>query len=248
MAVEVIVGAIAVVVAAVGAGLSYSASQDAAAQQKDIAAQNFALQTQSINQQAAASSLQAQIAQQLASNEKMTMDRNAVTLEQQAAVNTAAGADNMKRTREDYARMLAAQRAQIGKSGVVDTTGSPLQLLSATATQEQRAADGVLFQTESDRRNLFREADNQRAQGVSAEMGIYDAQARGSAAQLSASNQLSQAQMNLYSSNAAASGIARQGQAALLSSAGNLGFQTYQTLNPRTSTAGTVNNYYTGRS
>lgn len=222
MGIETIIAIAAVAVSAVGAGLSYSAANDAADTQSNIAAINAQAQAHAIRQQEQAASLQAQINQTIASNEKAAMDRNAAVLEEQARVNTAAGAENLKRTRDDYARMLAAQRAQIGKSGVVDTTGSPLSILTATAAEEQRAADNVLFETENQRRSLFREADNQRAQGVAAEMGIFDAQARGAAAHQSASNQLAQSQIDMYSAQASAAGMRRQATANLISSAGQI--------------------------
>lgn len=228
MGIEVIVGIIGVVVAAAGAGLAYSSSQDAAKAQKESALANFNAQAAAARQAGEAQSMQARIAAQIASNEKAAMDRNAVTLEQQASVNGQAGNENRRRTREDYARMIAAQRAQIGKSGITDTTGSPMSLLAASAVGEQQAVDEQLYQTEQQKRGLFREADNQRAQGSAALMDVFGAQARGGAARLSATQQLGQAQLDLYSSNAAASGMARQGTANLIASAGNIGQSAYK--------------------
>jgi hypothetical protein len=227
MGIEVIVGIIGVVVAAAGAGLAYSSSQDAAKSQKESALANFNAQSAAARQAGEAQSMQARIAAQIASNEKASMDRNALTLEQQASVNTQAGSENRRRTREDYARMIAAQRAQIGKSGVVDTSGSPMSLLAASAVGEQQAVDEQLYQTEGQRRGLFREADNQRNQGTAALMDVFGAQARGGAARLSATNQLGQAQLDLYSSNAAASGMARQGTANLIASGGSIAKSAY---------------------
>ncbi|CAB4163472.1 hypothetical protein UFOVP813_24 [uncultured Caudovirales phage] len=224
----VILAAASLIVSAVGVGLAYTSSQAAAKQQQSAAMANYNAQTIAARQAGEAQSMQARISAQIASNEKATMDRNAITLEQQASVNTQVGNENARRTREDFARMVAAQRAAIGKSGVVDTSGSPMQLLAASAEGEQIAVSDARFQTEGQRRGLFREADNQRAQGVAAEMNVFDAQARGGAAKLSAQNQLGQAQLDLYSSTAAAKGMARQGFANAISGIGNIAQNAYQ--------------------
>lgn len=190
-------GFIGVLLNAFGIGMDFMGGQSQAKKQEELAMLNFQIQQDQFNQQREATTLNTVIQQQIASNEKSALERNAVTLEQQAAANTAAGRENMRRTREDYARMLAAQRAQIGKAGVVDTTGSPLQLLAATAEEEQRAVDELHFQTESQRRGLFREADNQRAEAYNAGMDIYGAQARGGAAKIQAQHALTSANFDM---------------------------------------------------
>jgi hypothetical protein len=215
-------GIVSLVVGAVGAGLQFVSAQRAAATQERLGALNYQLQADSLRQQRQVAGMQSLINQQLASNEKATLERNAGVLEQQASVNTAAGRENARRTREDYARLLAAQRAQIAKAGVADTTGSPLSLLAATAEEEQRAVDEVHFQTETQRRNLFREADNQRSEGLRAEMDIYGAQAVAGAAKLQAQNALSQAHLDLLGVKANAAGMKRAAWGNLLASGGNL--------------------------
>lgn len=221
---------------AVGTGLSFFGQRSAAKQQNATAMLNFQMQSQQIQQQREASGLQSAIQQTIASNEKAAMDRNAQVLEQQAGVATAAGNENMKRTRADYARILASQRAQLGASGVADTTGSPLQMLAFTAEEGQRAADETLFQTEQQRRNLFREADNQRAQGLAAEMDIYGAQARGGAAKLQASNAMAQAQMDLASVRQNSAAMKRSAWGELIGGIGGLVNQAHSTYRrtPRT--------------
>ena len=220
-------GIISLIVGAVGAGLQYRASRQAATQQNALANLNFQMQSDSIRQQREAAGMQSLINQQMASQEKAALDRNAAVLEQQAGVNTQAGRENVKRTREDYARMLAAQRAQIGKSGLADTTGSPLSMLADTAMEEQRAVDEIAFQTEGQRRNLFREADNQRLEGQRAEMDIYGAQATAGAAKLQASNALSQANLDLLGAQASSRGMRRAATGNLIASAGHLAQQAY---------------------
>lgn len=182
---------------AFGIGMDAKNGMDAYKTQKKMAELNFQMQSDAINQQRQASTMQAAINSQLASSEKAALERNASVLEQQAGVVTSVGRENARRTREDFARMLATQRSSLAKSGLLDTTGSPLQMLAATAEQEQRAVDEQNYQTESQRRGLFREADNQRTEGDLASIGILDAQARGGAASLQAQNALTQSTMTL---------------------------------------------------
>lgn len=192
-----VLGFIGPLLSAFGVGAEFFGGQASAKKQEELAMLNFQIQQDQFNFQRESSSMQSQIQQQIASNEKAALERNAVTLEQQANVATTAGRENARRTREDYARMLAAQRAQIAKAGVVDTTGSPLSLLAATAEQEQRAVDELAFQTEGQRRQLFREADNQRAVAFNAGLDIYSAQAQAGAAKLQAQNALTEANFNM---------------------------------------------------
>jgi len=125
--------------------------------------------------------------------------------------------------------MMAAQRAQIGKGGIVDTTGSPLSMLADNAMEEQRAVDDVAFQTESQRRGLFREADNQRTEGLRAEMDIYGAQATAGAAKLQASNALTQANFDLMGAQASSRGMRRSATGQLIGAVGGLAQQAYST-------------------
>ncbi len=190
-------GIIGPILSAFGAGVGFLGGQDQAKQQMQMASLNFQMSAQNIQQQQEAATMQSAINQQIAANEKAGLERNANVLEKQAQAVTDAGSQNAQRTREDYARMLAAQRAQIAKSGVADSTGSPLSMLAETAAQEQRAVDETLFQTEGQRRGLFTEAGNQRTDSYNLGIDILNSQAQAGAARLRAQNQMTQSSLEL---------------------------------------------------
>jgi hypothetical protein len=206
---------------AFGAGVGFLGGQDQAKQQMQMASLNFQMQQQSIQQTQEASTMQSAINQQIAANEKTGLERNANMLEKQAQMVTAAGSQNAQRTRQDYAAMLAAQRAQIAKSGVADTTGSPLSLLAETAAQEQRAVDESLFQTEGQRRGLFTEAGNQRVDAYNVGINILDSQAQAGAAKLRAQNALTQSELDLSKEKSIYAAAKRSNWAQLLNSLGS---------------------------
>ncbi|MEN3940670.1 hypothetical protein WJU23_05195 [Prosthecobacter sp. SYSU 5D2] len=222
-----ILGIASLLIGAVGTGLSYASSVSAAKTQDKIAGVNAANQVLAINQQRETAGMQSRINQQMAANERAALERNAVALEDQAEAVSAANRENTRRTRQDYQRFLATQRAQIGASGVSDATGSPLSLLSATAEEEQRAADEIRFQDEGQRRSLFREADNQRIAGDMAKMQITGYQIQAGAARQAASTALAQSRLDLMSANAASNGMRNQAIGGLFSSVGGLTGQAY---------------------
>ena len=213
------------ILSAFGAGVGFLGGQDQAKQQMQMAQLNFQMQQQSITQQQEASTMQSAINQQIAANEKTGLERNANMLEKQAQMMTAAGSQNAQRTREDYARMLAAQRAQIAKSGVADTTGSPLSMLAETAAQEQRAVDESLFQTEGQRRGLFTEAGNQRVDAYNTGIDILNSQAQAGAANLRAQNALTQSSLDLAKEKSIYAASKRSNWAQLLNSLGGASSQ-----------------------
>lgn len=222
-----ILGIASLLVTAVGAGLSYASSVSAANTQDKIAGANAANQVQAIAQQREAASMQSRINAQMAANERAAFDRNATALEQQAEAVSAANRENTRRTRQDYQRHIGALRAQLGANGVADASESPLALLSQVAQQEQQAADEIRFTDEGQRRNLFREADNQRISGDMAKLQITGYQLQAGAAKQAAANALAQSRLDLMSANAASNGMRNQAIGGLFSSIGGLTGQAY---------------------
>jgi hypothetical protein len=221
MATEVILGVAALVVGAVGAGVSYSASTRAASAQEAIGLANAQAQTQALRQQGEVASMQAMINQSLADKDRQAAVANAKALEQQAEVGTRVSMENTRRGREEMARAMSIQRAQIAKSGFVDTTGSPLQLLASSAEEEQRMADEMRYQDEISRRSLFREAAMQRNQGTLAGISGIGALAGGAAARAQAAAGQTQAQLDLYSERAGAAGRRSAAVGSLLGDVGS---------------------------
>jgi len=221
-------GIIGPILQAFGAGSSFFGGNDEAKMQMNMANLNFQMNAQNIQEQQQASTMQSAINQQIAANEKAALERNANVLEQQAGAVTAAGQQNALRTRQDYEAMIASQRAQIAKSGVADTTGSPLQLLAASAANEQRAVDENLFQTEGQRRGLFTEAGNQRTDAYNVGIDILNSQADAGAAKLRAQNAMTQSSLDLAQAQNNYSAQKRAQFSQLLSSLGGAASQSSQ--------------------
>ena len=216
---------VAIGLSAVGAGLSYVATTSAASQQSQLALLNAQAQTQAATQQGQLGAMQASINQTLAEKDAAAAEANARVLEQQAALGTDAAQSNVKKTREDYARILAAQRVQAAKAGVADTTGSPLELLMQTAVREQNAADQIRYEDEVNRRGLFGGAVEARNQGVLARIQGLSQQSQAAGARGNAAAAIAQAKLEMYSQRASADGLRGQAFGGLLSSAGGLALQ-----------------------
>ncbi len=220
--------AIGAVASAVGAGVSYYAANQAADTQAEMAALNAQAQRQALEQQGRAASMQALINESLAAKERAAAEANARLLERQAEMGTKVTTENIRRSREDMARLMAVQRAAVAKNGLVDTTGSPLALLAASAEEEQRAADALRYEDEMSRRSLFREAAFQRNEGILAGITGLGARASGAAARSSAALGQSQARLDLYASRASASAMRTGAASNLISAAGGLATTAYQ--------------------
>lgn len=212
---------------AVGVGISYSAQMDAARTASQIALVNAQSQTQAAQQQGKVASMQALINKTLSDKDKAAALANADMLRKTAEMGTRTSTENVRRSREEMARMLSLQRAQAIKSGFVDTTGSPLALLADTAEEEQRAADSIRYEDEMSRRSLFREATFQVNQGRAATISGLSAKAGGMAARTQAAMMGSQAKLDLFSARAGASAARTQAGAGLISSAGGLSQNIY---------------------
>lgn len=217
------------VVSAVGAGVSYSAQQSAAADNAQLALLNAQAQSQAARQAGDLGAMQAAINAQLAAKDAEAANANARALEAQAAIGTDISQQNIRKTREEFARLLAAQRVQAAKAGVADTTGSPLELLANTAAEEQRQADILRYEDENNRRSLFHAAAEQRNEGIMAQIRGLSQQSQGASARGEALAQIAQSKLNLYSARAQSQAMRNQATGSLISSAGNIAMSSYST-------------------
>lgn len=94
-------------------------------------------------------------------------DQLTAQAQQQEAINRA----NLRKRREDFARQQAEQRTAIAASGLVEASGTPLDLLAETAAAIQKDASEQQFTNEQQRRTIFREADMERLGGELALQG-----------------------------------------------------------------------------
>jgi hypothetical protein len=221
-----IIGAVA---GAVGTGMSYQAQQSAAKDNSQLALLNAQSQTQAARQAGELSAMQASINQALAAKDAEAANANAVALERQAAMGTNIAQDNIRKTREEFARMLAAQRVQAAKSGVADTTGSPLELMMQTASREQSEADKMRYEDEVNRRGLFASAQEQRNAGVMARIQGMSYAAQGMNSRAAANSQIAQSKLDLYAARAQSQAMRNQATGALVSQAGTTASGIYST-------------------
>ncbi len=222
---------IGLVASAVGAGVSYVQQSRAADTQAQLALLNAQAQSQALDQQGKAASMQALINESLAAKERAAAEANARLLERQAEMGTRVTTENIRRSREEMARLMAAQRATAAANGVSDMTGSPLQILASTAEDEQRMADAARYEDENSRRSLFREAAFQRNAGVLAGINGLSAKMAGASARAQAAMGQSQTRLDLYASRASADALRTNATSNLLSSVGGLvtsGYQAYR--------------------
>lgn len=152
----------------IGAYSSYRAGQTA----NTIANFNAATQERNARLQMASMTAQAKLAQRqaeanfrLRSAEAQARMNNAVSIENQALSQDAINRENQRKRTDQFARQAATQRAQIAASGVIESTGTPLDLLAETAGTIQRDREEQGYAQELQRRTLFREADMERLGG-----------------------------------------------------------------------------------
>lgn len=162
----------AAVATAVGAGISAYGQYQAGKTQSAIADYNARQQQIQAKQQAASMQVQAAMLKQeaeanmrLREAEAKAMKVNAKNLENQALTQDSIDRANMANRRQEFAKLQATQRAQIAASGVVESSGTPLDLLAETAARIQQDRDQQQFTTELQRRTLFAEAANERLGG-----------------------------------------------------------------------------------
>jgi hypothetical protein len=91
--------------------------------------------------------------------------QNATMLEDKAKSDDSVSRLNIRKKAEEYARMQGEQRAAIAGSGIVEASGSPLDLLAETAAKIQADQDVDHYANEVARRQTFREADLERLGG-----------------------------------------------------------------------------------
>lgn len=163
---------IALVAAVIGAGISaygqYQSSQtqsviaDFNAKQQEA---NARTQMLSLQAQAALKEREAQTNFKLRAAESQARFANARNMERQAKINDELARANLQKRRLDFARMQSTQRAAIAEAGVVESSGTPLDLLAETAALIQQDQEEKHYENELARRNLFTEAAFERLGG-----------------------------------------------------------------------------------
>ncbi len=156
----------------VGTGVAAYGQYQQGKTQNAIAQMNASTQERNARMQLMAT--QAQVAAQrnaaaaefaMRSQEAKAAENNALSIENQAIGQDRINRANLSRQKQDYGRMQAEQRAAIVSSGIVESSGTPLELLAETAAKIQMDQEETFYQGEIGRRGLFREADMTRLGG-----------------------------------------------------------------------------------
>jgi hypothetical protein len=163
---------VALGVAVVGAGYSaynsYQQGKTADAMAKYNAHQqelNAKMQLMGMQAQAAMQKRQAEANFRLRSAEAQARFNNATSIENQVEGQSRSVRETIRRKSSEYERFQGTQRAVIAKSGLVESTGTPLDILAETAATIQLEREDTLYSDELNRRSLFREAELERLGG-----------------------------------------------------------------------------------
>lgn len=220
-------GYAAVAASLVGAGVSYYSSVSAAKSQDAFALLNAQAQTIAARNAGSLQAAQAQLQGIQAAKEQEAAFANAAAIRGQTEAESRAAQENLRRSREDFQKQLASHRAAVASRGIVDTTGSPLELLvkqsetQALSELEMRHADEIA------RRQGFRSADLETVRGKVSGIDIGMSLLNAAAARNNAAMGAMQARLDLLSTRASSSAMRTQAAGALLSSVGSTGRDYY---------------------
>lgn len=241
------IAAAGAVAAGVGAGVSaYSQYQQGKtanaiaqynAHQQEL---NAKVQLMSMQAQAAAQKRQAEAQFAIRQAEANARFANAQTIENTVPGQSASARESIRRKADEYARFQGTQRAMIAKSGIVESTGTPLDILADTAANIQLERNDQLYADELNRRSLFREADLERLGGKLALAGatfdrssqVAGAGLQAAAAQAEYRSRLRDAEITRLSGQAQKQAYTGQAFGTLFSGIGSeaLGFASYKSI------------------
>ena len=152
------------------AGMSFYGQQQQAAAAQRMADYNFAVAQQQAKVQAQVAQYQSQLAHrqaQMASQAaQMQYDAqlsNAAQFDQQAQRVENEARERARRMRSENERMMGAQRARFGKSGVT-SAGSPLMVMAETAGLMELGVADELYKADLERTAFFRKGEVERFQ------------------------------------------------------------------------------------
>ena len=216
-----------VVATGVGAGVSYQASQNAAATNEQFALMNAQAASQGARQQGAMQAAQAQLEAIKQGKAQEAAYANAAGIRAQTERESGNAQENIRRSREDFARMLAQQRAATASRGIVDTTGSPLELLVKGAETQALAEEEMRYADEISRRQGFRSADLETIRGKTSGIDVGMSLLSAAAARNNAAMGVSQAKLGLFGARAQSAGMRSEAMGSLISGIGGMARDAY---------------------
>jgi hypothetical protein len=126
---------------------------------------NAKMQLMSVQAQAMMQKRMAEAQFRLRQGEADARFANARSIEVTAEAQSRSVRESIRRKAGEFERHQGTQRAMIAKSGVVESSGTPLDILAETAATIQLEREDALHADELNRRTLFREADLERLGG-----------------------------------------------------------------------------------
>lgn len=236
-----ILGIASLAVGTTGAVMSYQAQSAAAKSQSTFGLLNAQSAAQQAKNQGRQQMLGAQIQAASARAQAASAENNAVAIQQQTEADSRAATENIRRDREAFARTLGAIRAAGSDSGVLETTGSPLDFAAAAVQDQQLYESEQRWQDESARRGGFRKAALERAGASQSRLNSDLLMIDGAASLAAGRVGAAQARLDGYAARASAAGIQAGATAGLVSNIGGLGmssYQMYQNRTPKKTTTG----------
>lgn len=242
---------VATVASVAAAGVSAYGQYQAGQQQNAIYQFNAQQQENQARMQALSMQTQAALQRQqseanfkLRTAEASAKRQNAKSLENQALQQDAVNRINLQKLSEDRARMRGTQRQTVAESGVVESTGTPLDVLVETVSKIQQERDEAAWIGELRRRTIFAEAARERLGGELAfagatldrDSGIASAALREAASRGELASGMFEAEISRLTGSAAATAGTYQAGATLLSGLSQAG-SMYGDLFPRKKTS-----------
>lgn len=230
---------ISTAVSAIGTGLQYSAQMSAARTQETFSLLNAQAGVQQATQQANQLALQSQLQAAQSDAARRTAEENAAAQRSQAEMESLVGQENLRRSREEFQRRMAATRTQYAAGGADVSTLSPLDFLLSQSEAQSQLESEQQWQIETSRRAAFRQAAGTalggRVEGLNSTLHLLEADSALAEGRMRAA----QARLGGLAGQAQAAGMRSQAFGGLIGGLGNLGMQYYSLTNlqPR---AGTV--------
>jgi hypothetical protein len=226
--------AVATIASAVGAGMSYSASLDAAKTQSTFGLLNAQAGAQAARLQGRQAQLQSSIQAAGAKAQAATAANNAISIEKQTEAESRIAQENIRRSRQEFSNTFGKMRAGASASGVLETTGSPLDFLVKASEDQQLYEAEQRWQDENNRRGGFRKAQVERMSGTGMALNASLFDIQGQAELAAAKVRATQATMGGYAAQAEAAGTRSAATAGLVSNLGDTGMSAYNMYQNRT--------------
>ena len=229
--------AIAIGAQAVGAGMNYSAQRRAAATQEQFGMLNAQAQEQAAMLQSQQTIASLRLNRAAAIAQKVSSERNAKGMRQQVEAESRVAQENIRRSRDAFSKDFGQMRAGLSESGVLASTGSPLDFL-VSASEDQALIEAEMKWTDSINRNRgLRQADIEALQGRQAGLNASLFGIQMKAERSAAGLKVAQARLEGFGAQGQAAGMRAQANAGLVSSFGQMGmdaYTLYQNRTPRT--------------